>query len=99
MWRNSYLRPRIFGLDGRVFFILIGFFFYARLWTLEVLSVACVILVFIEVWRGITIEVAWRSIRAFFAGKNRPGRLEDKYIRAVDYGYYDWTKYRDEHGL
>lgn len=99
MWRNSYLRPRIFGLDGRVFFLLIGFFFHARLWTLEILGVVCAIMLFVELWRGITIEVAARSIRTWIAGKRRPGRIDDKYRRAIDYGYYDWTRYRDKHDL
>lgn len=90
MWRNSYLRPRMLGLDGRIFGMLLLTALHLRLWTLEITLVIALLLGFVEIWKKVTIEDALRGVRAALAGSRRPGRLEDLKRRSVDYGYVEW---------
>lgn len=90
MWRNSYLRPRLFGLDGRIFVMVLLTALHLRLWTLEVTGLVAILLGFIEIWQKVTIEDAWRGVRAAFAGHRRPGRADDLKRRGIDYGRVEW---------
>ncbi len=99
MWHNSYLKPRIFGLDGRVFVIVLVTALHVRLWTLELTGLTAFTFAVVELWRGITIEDALRGIRSYIAGPNRPGRNDIAGRRSVDFGYAEWFLYREEIGL
>lgn len=91
MWRNSYIRPRLAGIDGRVIFVLALTMFHMRLWTLEMTGIVAGTLALMELWFGITPEVAWRKMRSMVAGRRRPGTLKDRYRRAVDYGMVEYN--------
>ncbi|MBU6355822.1 MAG: IcmT/TraK family protein [Rhodospirillales bacterium] len=86
MWRNSYCRPRLLGLDARLFVIFMMGLLHLREWVFITLGVLVVAMVFIEIWRGVTIEVWLKMIRSGLAGNRRPGwNGQDRRV-AIDYG-------------
>lgn len=99
MWHNSYLKPRLFGLDGRAFVVILVSALHLRLWTIETMLGIAGILMFVEVWKGITIEDALRGLRSLGAGSKRPGVIESERRRSVDYGYTEWFFMREDEGI
>lgn len=89
VWRNTYLKPRFAGLDGRVSMLLVLTLIYVRLWTVEVTGSVALLLALIELWKGITPEVFLRFVRSTIAGSKRPGTLKDHKRRAIDYGHIE----------
>jgi hypothetical protein len=99
MWRNSYIKPRFAGLDGRVVVILAATLLHVRVWTLEATGVIAISLAMIELWFGITPEVALRKLRSMIAGSRRPATLRDRYRRSIDYGAAEFQIFRRKTGF
>jgi hypothetical protein len=98
-WYNSYLRPRVAGLDGRIFIVLFFTLLHVSELTLEITGAAALFLVVVELWKGVTPEVALRFIRAAVAGAHRPATMRDQYRRAIDYGYIEGERAKRDRRL
>ena len=95
VWRNSYLKPRFFVIDGRFSVLLLVALLHVSWFTVEAAAGAAIVLGVIELWFGVTPEIALRKARSTIAGTVRPATRHVKNRLAIDYGYIEWLAVRD----
>ena len=96
MWRNSYLKPRFFVIDGRFSVLLLVALLHVSWFTVEVTTTAAITLGIVELWFGVTPEISLRKARSTIAGTVRPANRHIKNRVAIDYGYVEWLAVREE---
>lgn len=67
-WRNTGSRPRFFMFDSSVFFFLIAIFYSFTL-VAFVISLICILILYILEKKGYTIPNALRKFRIVFTGR------------------------------
>ncbi len=84
-WRNSMRPVRFFAMDARAAIPWCVLLVYARPWTIFLTLVITVIFTSLEK-RGLSFPDAMRALRSWFVGQNRPGWIQMRRRRFVDYG-------------
>ncbi len=84
-WRNTMRTVRFFAFDARAALPLPLLLVYARWSTLILTIVTLLVFRFFE-RRGLTFPAALRNLRAWVAGKERPGVIGVLRRQFIDYG-------------
>lgn len=95
VWRNSYLKPRFFIIDGRFSVLLLAALLHVSWFTVEAAAGTAIVLGVVELWFGVTPEIALRKARSTIAGTVRPATRHVKNRLAIDYGHIEWLAIRD----
>lgn len=86
-WRNTARPARFFGIDARACLVVLLFLVHIRLWTL-ILMILVLALCFMLERFGMTLPVALRRLRSFFAGPYRRALVKASDRRFIDRGGY-----------
>lgn len=84
-WRNSMKPIRFFALDARVAAFFMLFLLHMRLWTFGLFITVSLLFWYLE-RRGLVFAAAFRTLRTWVLGTNRPAWLWIRKRKFHDYG-------------
>jgi intracellular multiplication protein IcmT len=84
-WRNTQKPARFFALDARAFSFIMLCIVHMRIWTASLAFTAMLVFWVLE-RRGLTFEAALRALRAWLAGRVRPGLRPGSRRHWIDFG-------------